>query len=231
MRTRYQITENSSPYFLTCTIIEWLPVFTRQPYFDIIIDTLKYNRQKKGLKLFAYVILDNHLHLVAAGDRLDQTVKEFKSHTARAIIEMATSEDKTWLLNQLKYYKAKHKKKSHYQVWQEGFHPQLIQSEDMLHQKIDYIHDNPVNIGLVERAEDWLYSSARNYLNKVRNTRSRCARSLEQSRSFESKCVPKRELGNERKSSPKTILWNWPQKQMADPVFTNRPFSCSGKVW
>lgn len=167
MRTRYQITESPSPYFLTCTIIEWLPVFTRKPYFDIIIDTLNYCRQQKRLKLFAYVILDNHLHLVAAGDRLAPTVKEFKSHTARAIIELATSEGKTWLLNQFKYYKAKHKKESRYQVWQEGFHPQLINSEDMLRQKVDYIHDNPVKIGLVKRAEDWLYSSARNYLNKV----------------------------------------------------------------
>ena len=131
---------------------------------EIIIESLKYCRQQKGLKVFAYVILDNHLHLVADGEGLDVTIKEFKSYTARDIIQLATSEGKDWLLNQFKYYKAKHKKESQYQVWQEGFHPQLVSSEEMLRQKVEYIHDNPVRAGLVERAEDWVYSSAKNYL-------------------------------------------------------------------
>ena len=164
MRTRYRITDDSHPYFLTCTIIEWLPVFTRKPYFEIIIDSLKYCREQKGLKVFAYVVLDNHLHLVANGERLAETIKEFKSYTAQAIIKLATSEGKDWLLNQFKYFKARHKKESQHQVWQEGFHPQLVISEEMLKQKVEYIHDNPVKAGLVERAEDWLYSSAKNYL-------------------------------------------------------------------
>ena len=167
MRTRYRITDNSYPYFLTCTIIEWLPVFTRKPYFEIIIDSLKYCREQKGLMVFAYVILDNHLHLVANGERLDSTIKEFKSYTAQGIIKMAAEEGKDWLLNQFKYFKAKHKKESQHQVWQEGFHPQLVISEEMLRQKVEYIHDNPVKAGLVERAEDWLYSSAKNYLDQV----------------------------------------------------------------
>ena len=53
--------------------------------------------------------------------------------------------------------------RSDYKVWQEGFHPQQIVSQEMLHQKIDYLHHNPVRIGLVPRPEDWVYSSARNY--------------------------------------------------------------------
>ena len=167
MRTRYRITDNSYPYFLTCTIIEWLPVFVRKPNFEIIIDSLKYCRQEKGLKVFAYVILDNHLHLVANGEGLAETIKDFKSYTAQAIIQLAVAEGKDWLLNQFKYFKAKHKKESRYQVWQEGFHPQLISSEEMLRQKVEYIHANPVRAGLVERAEDWVYSSAKNYLGEV----------------------------------------------------------------
>src|SRR4030043_583394 len=107
MRTRYRITDNSYPYFLTCTIIECLPVFTRKPYFEIIIDSLKDCREQKGLMVFAYVILDNHLHLVANGERLDSTIKEFKSYTAQGIIKMAAEEGKDWLLNQFKYLQAK----------------------------------------------------------------------------------------------------------------------------
>lgn len=142
----------------------WIPIFTRKPYFEILIDTLNFSRQNKGLKIFAYVILDNHLHLVVAGDNLTNIIKEFKSYTAREIIRQAKEDGKDWLLTQLMFHKGEHKRESHYQVWQEGFHPQMISSEEMLAQKIEYIHYNPVRNGVVDKAEDWLYSSARNYL-------------------------------------------------------------------
>lgn len=164
MRTRYKICEADHPYFITCTIVAWIPIFTRKPYFDILIDTLNFSRQNKGLKIFAYVILDNHLHLVVAGDNLTNIIKEFKSYTAREIIRQAKEDGKDWLLTQLMFHKGEHKRESHYQVWQEGFHPQMISSEEMLAQKIEYIHYNPVRNGVVDKAEDWLYSSARNYL-------------------------------------------------------------------
>jgi len=125
---------------------------------------LNYCRANKGFKIFAYAILDNHLHLLVSGDNLANTIKDLKRHTARKIINLAQKEEKLWLLNQLKYYKLKHKTDSDYQVWQEGFHPKQIITEEMLRQKIEYIHHNPVRIGMVEKAEDWLYSSARNYL-------------------------------------------------------------------
>jgi REP element-mobilizing transposase RayT len=110
------------------------------------------------------VVLDNHLHLVVAGDNLGKIIKEFKSYTARDIVQKAKKEDKGWLLSQLKFHKSEYKKESRYQVWQEGFHPKMITSEEMFEQKVDYIHHNPVRTGMVEKAEDWLYSSARNYL-------------------------------------------------------------------
>jgi putative transposase len=164
MRTRYKICESEPPYFITCTTVAWIPIFTRKSYFDILINTLNYCRQNKELKIFAYVVLDNHLHLIVDGDNLSKTIKEFKSYTAREIIQRAKEEEKDWLLSQLKFHKLEHKKESSYQVWQEGFHPKMITSEEMLAQKIEYIHYNPVRIGVVEKAEDWLYSSARNYL-------------------------------------------------------------------
>jgi len=164
MRTRYKITDAGHIYFITCTIVEWIPVFTRKAYIDILINPLTFCRRNKGLKIFAYAILDNHLHLVISGDNLSNTIKDFKRHTAREIINLAQKEEKSWLLNQFKFYKQKHKTDSDYQVWQEGFHPRQIISEDMVRQKIEYIHHNPVKIGVVEKAEDWLYSSARNYL-------------------------------------------------------------------
>ena len=91
-------------------------------------------------------------------------IRDFKSYTAKGLIARLEQDHKTWILNQLQYYKQRNKVKSAYQVWQEGFHPQQIISEEMLHQKVDYLHHNPVRIGVVERAEDWVYSSARDYV-------------------------------------------------------------------
>jgi REP element-mobilizing transposase RayT len=163
MRSRYKIYEPGQIYFITSTIVQWIPLFTRKAYIDILLDSLKFCRSNKGLKIFAYVILDNHLHLLVSGENLSNIIKDFKRHTAREILNLAQKEKKLWLLNQFKFYRLKHKTDSDYQVWQEGFHPKLITSEEMLQQKIEYIHDNPVRIGLVEKSEDWLYSSARNY--------------------------------------------------------------------
>ena len=87
-----------------------------------------------------------------------------KRHTSRQIIQGLKTQRKEWLLNQLAFYKKKYKSESAYQVWQEGFHPELIQSDDMLIQKIEYIHYNPVKRGYVDEAEHWRYSSARNFV-------------------------------------------------------------------
>ena len=71
------------------------------------------------------------------------------------------------ILDQLAFYKKAHKGERAYQFWQEGVHPEIIQGEDMMRQKIDYIHQNPVKRGYVDQATHWRYSSARNYENDV----------------------------------------------------------------
>jgi putative transposase len=163
MRTRYKIIDTGKIYFITATTIEWLPVFTRKPYFEVLLDSFNYSRTNKGLKIYAYVIMDNHFHLTCQGDNLGKIIKEIKSHTAREIVKLAEQENKTWLLNQLSFYKLKHKVDSIHQVWQEGNHPKQISSEEMLRQKMDYLHHNPVRAGLADKPEDWPYSSARNW--------------------------------------------------------------------
>ena len=164
MRSRYKIMENRNLYFITSTIIEWIPVFTKREYCDIIVQSLSYCRQNKGLRLFAYVIMPDHVHAVASSDNLSAIMKDFKSYTAKEILRTAEADAKKWLLNQFVYYKKLYKQDSEHQVWQEGFHPQVIEKDDILRQKVEYIHNNPVRRGLVEVAEHWIYSSARNYL-------------------------------------------------------------------
>ena len=132
--------------------------------FEIVVDALRFCQEKKALMLYAYVILENHFHLVVSGSDLSNIMQSLKRHTSRQIIQVLKTQRKEWVLNQLSFYKKKYKSESTYQVWQEGFHPELIQSDDMLVQKIEYIHYNPVKRGYVDEAEYWRYSSARNFV-------------------------------------------------------------------
>jgi putative transposase len=163
MRSRYRYVEDDAPYFLTATIIEWIPIFTHQKYFEIITRSLQFCRKNKNLKIHAYVILDNHLHLLVSGKNLSNIIRDFKSFTAQEIIATLQKSKKTWILQELAFFKRKHKENDKYQIWQEGSHPQMITSDAMLYQKIDYIHFNPVQRGLVREPEYWTYSSAVDY--------------------------------------------------------------------
>jgi len=109
-------------------VVEWTPLFTRKAYFDLLLDALQFCRRHKGLKPHAYVILDNHMHLVVAGPQLADTIRDFKSFTAKRLLARLEQDDKTWVLNQLQYWKRPDKTRSDYQVWQEGFHPQWWQT-------------------------------------------------------------------------------------------------------
>ena len=129
----------------------------------IIFDSLKFLQSNDRLKIFAYVIMENHLHLVVSSENLSKELGAFKSFTARKIIDYFIERNAQHILNQLNYYKLRYKKDRDYQLWQEGSHPQMIQNKEMMIQKIEYIHYNPVKRGYVDEPVHWRYSSARNY--------------------------------------------------------------------
>ena len=160
MRSRYKIINEGQLYFITSTIIQWIPVFNNEKYFDLIIDSLNFCRKEKGLKIYAYVLLDNHIHLIVSGEKLELIIQSFKRHTAKKILETIRNDNKDWLLNQLRYYKLKHKKQSEHQVWQEGYHPKEILTDEMFAQKVNYMHFNPVRRGYINNPVHWKYSSA-----------------------------------------------------------------------
>jgi REP element-mobilizing transposase RayT len=104
MRSRYKFHEPNATYFLICTIVEWLPVFQSRPYFDAITDSLAFCRKQKGLRLYAYVIMENHLHLIAAASDLSAVIQSFKGFTAREILRLAELGSQNALLNQFTAY-------------------------------------------------------------------------------------------------------------------------------
>jgi len=109
-RSRYRIFETQYPYFMTNTVVAWLPVFVHPCLAEIVFESWRFLQRERGVQLFGFVVID-------------QT----------------------------------------YQLWQEGSHPQQIQRDEMMPQKLEYMHNNPIRRGYVHQASHWLYSSARNY--------------------------------------------------------------------
>jgi REP element-mobilizing transposase RayT len=163
-RSRYRFGEPQRPHFLTCTIVGWLPVFTRPETVKIIFDSWKFLYDHDRMSILGYVILENHLHFIGTSADLSKQVGDFKSFTARKIIDQLKVWKAETILEQLRYQKVRHKTDREYQLWQEGSHPQEIYDEAMLRQKLEYIHYNPVRRGYVDKPEHWRYSSARNYM-------------------------------------------------------------------
>ncbi|RLA74326.1 MAG: transposase, partial [Epsilonproteobacteria bacterium] len=138
-RSRYKIYEPTHPHLLTCTILNWLPIFTRKESVQIIIDSLKHLQKEENLKLYAYVILENHLHIIAQSDDIGKSMRHFKSFTAKALLKLLQKENAQTLLEQFRFYKKAHKTDRTYQIWQEGYQPKLIQTDAIMIAKINYI--------------------------------------------------------------------------------------------
>ena len=162
MRSRYKVVQEGI-YFITSTVTGWIKIFNEDSYCKIIIDELKYRKNKKQMDLYGYVIMPNHIHLIITANRLSNLMRSFKSHTARKIINDLIKEKNDDVLNKIKLLKKKSKAQSEYQLWQEGFHPKLVVSEKELRQKLDYIHLNPVRSGIIDEPQEWKYSSYNNY--------------------------------------------------------------------
>ena len=154
------------PYFITLTVVGWIDVFTRQCYCDKIIESLTYCTANKGLELYAYVIMPSHIHLIArsATETLNQILRDFKSFTAKEIIAMVENQQgesrKDWLLHMFKYHANFHKQNSIYMFWQKTNHPIELNYPEIIDQKMEYIHNNPVEAGYVIDPSSWYYSSA-----------------------------------------------------------------------
>jgi putative transposase len=159
----YKITDQQGIHFVTATIVQWADVFTRKDYKDIVVDSLKFCCKKKGLCIFGWVIMSNHLHMIVSckeGFELSDTLRDFKKFTSKQIVDAIENNvqesRKNWLLWLLK-------DKGEITFWQPGNHPEEIRTMDFFRQKMNYIHQNPVRAGIVDKEEEYIYSSARDF--------------------------------------------------------------------
>ncbi len=163
----WKIIPGQDLYFVTTTIVEWQYIFTSTPYFEVLIQSLKYCIGHKGLHLHGYVIMPNHAHYILSsgqGRDLSDIMRDFNTHTSRMITSLLVPERRSGLLKVFREAALADMRGNTYKVWQEGFHPIALASEHFITQKLNYLHDNPVRKGYVDQPEYWRYSSARNYL-------------------------------------------------------------------
>ncbi len=168
MGFKYKIYNQSKAYYLTFTVVGWIDVFSRKVYREILIESLKYCQQNKGLNIYAYVIMTNHIHLLVncVNENLSQVVGDFKKITSKKIIEAIQQENESrreWMLNLFSFEASKHTRNKNYQFWTHDNHPIEIFSNKFIKQKVEYIQNNPVRAAIVDKPEDYIYSSARNY--------------------------------------------------------------------
>jgi putative transposase len=154
----YKIDDQEAVHFITCTVHQWVDVFTRRIYVDVLLDSIRYCQKNKGLEVYAWVVMSNHIHLIVRSQtgQLSNTIRDFKKYTSRQLIEAIKNNPmesrKDWLLWLFR-------KEEGSWFWEEGFHPEEIRTTDFFRSKVDYIHFNPVRAGIVEKEEEYLLSS------------------------------------------------------------------------
>jgi len=166
----FYIREQEKAHFITATVVDWIDVFTRKNYRNCIIDCLDFCIKNKGITVYGYVILSNHIHLIihSKDGKLSDLIRDFKKFTAKTILEKIQAEPESrrdWMLERFKIATESHSRNKNYQFWQYGNHAEEIYSEKFMWSKLGYIHLNPVRAGLVVKASDYIYSSASNYAN------------------------------------------------------------------
>ncbi len=156
-------------HFITCTVVQWADVFTRKAYIEIVEDSLNFCIDNKGLIVYGYVIMSNHIHLLiqAKGNNLSDVLRDFKKFTSQRIIHTIETNDresrKRWLLWLLTNEKAADNTPASFRFWQPDNHTEICFNLPFMWQKLSYIHHNPVRAGIVDKAEEYKSSSAAHY--------------------------------------------------------------------
>ena len=165
MSEKYK-THSDGLYFVSFSVVDWIDVFTRREYQEILIDSIEFCQKNKNLKIYCYCIMPSHVHFISYSENgeLSNILRDLKSYTAKQIIksieENPKESRKEWMLNRFEYNGKISPQKQTMQFWKHDNHPFFLYSNEMIQQKVDYIHYNPVEAGFVNQPQDWRLSSA-----------------------------------------------------------------------
>lgn len=169
MSRKYKFRKPEAAYFVSFATVNWVDLFTREIYLSILAESITYCRKHKGMELYAYVFMPNHVHLLFRSTQNDPSglIRDFKGYTSRkllkAIAENPGESRKYYLLKLFEDAGTKNSNVKKYQLWQQNNQPIEVYSNWVVEQKVNYIHNNPVKGGFVTNPAEWKYSSARNY--------------------------------------------------------------------
>ncbi len=169
---RYTISDQNALYFVTFTVVNWIDVFSRKDYKIEIVDSLNYCIDNKGLIVYSWCIMSNHLHLIIQaqkGYNLSAIIRDFKKFTAKRILKMIATEPESrreWMLEQFEFMGRRLKRISKYKFWKDDNHAIELSTNNMMDVRLDYLHNNPVKAMIVEDPEHYIFSSARDYAGK-----------------------------------------------------------------
>jgi putative transposase len=169
MPSKYHISNPDGIYFVTFATVQWVDLLTRPAHKNIVVESLQYCQENKGLDLYAWCLMTNHVHLIASAREnynLSNILRDLKKHTAKKLIEaIQTPEEsrKSWLLWLFKSAGERNSNNQNFQVWQQDNRPVELSSNTMVAQRLNYLHQNPVEAGIVFEPEHYIYSSAIDY--------------------------------------------------------------------
>jgi REP element-mobilizing transposase RayT len=170
MSRNYKFHNPEGVYFISFAVVGWLDVFTREEYKSILIESLHYCQREKGMEVFAWCIMTSHVHLIfrSIGERNPELlIGDFKRFTSKAIVKAIKDNPlesrKEFLLDQFLKAGAESSNVKSYQFWRHDNKPIELWSNKVIDEKLNYIHNSPVEEGIVFRPEDYLYSSAVDY--------------------------------------------------------------------
>jgi putative transposase len=160
MPHRFRISRDSQAPYITVVTNNGLPVFRTGQMKEVLCRALDEARKSAGFLLFAYVIMIDHLHLITSRPTTTSDVlRVLKGLTARRVIDYLRENNYLSSLSKLEHQAQN--RNHRYSLWQTEKNVLPMFSEGMFMQKVNYIHQNPVRAGLVDRATDYRWSSAR----------------------------------------------------------------------
>ncbi len=169
MSKKYKFNDDTKLYFVSFAVTNWIDLFIREIYREVLLDSIKYCQKEKDLDIYGWCIMTSHVHLIMGtrGNALSNIMRDLKRHTAeelhKAITNNKNESRKEWMLWMMERAAKKNSNTAKFQLWQPESHPIQLINNKMAHQKLDYIHNNPVEAGFVTKAEEWKYSSAIDY--------------------------------------------------------------------
>ncbi|MCC6372304.1 MAG: transposase [Bacteroidia bacterium] len=173
MSRKYKFYNKEGLYFISFAVINWIDVFIRLEYQNIFIESLKYCQKEKGLELYCWCLMPSHAHLIfrAKNNNPTDVLRDFKTFTSKAI-QMAILENpkesrREWMLSMMETAGAKNSNVEKRQFWQQNNHPIELWSAEIIEQKVNYIHKNPVVAGFVNEPWEWKLSSAANFAGQL----------------------------------------------------------------